>query len=147
MTFFYLFLVKSFWILSPFLALFIPKIKAFRRQRLNQAWVKMNSPIWFHVASLGEFEQVKPLIKVLKTSEQSHEILLTFFSNSAYESAQKYAYVDQIGFLPFETEIDDFIHFIQPKMAVWVRYELWFATWKSLYNRKIPIILLNAFLP
>ncbi len=82
--------------------------------------------IWFHSASLGEFEQAKPIIKKIK-EEKDVNILITFFSPSGYDNSQKYPYADLIAYLPFDfvSDIKEFLEIINPNVVIFMRYDIW----------------------
>lgn len=103
--------------------------------------------IWFHSASMGEFEQAKPIIELLKTNNISeHFVLVTFFSPSGYNNQLNYKYADYITYLPFDTinNVKKFISFYNPELAVFVRYDLWFNFLYYLNKSKINSILISA---
>lgn len=104
------------------------------------------SIIWFHCASLGEFEQGRPLIEKIKKSFPDHKILLTFFSPSGYEIRKNYELADYIFYLPLDTKgnAKDFLEIVQPKMAIFVKYEFWFNYLQQLNQRKIPTYLISS---
>jgi 3-deoxy-D-manno-octulosonic-acid transferase len=114
--------------------------------------VLKNSPkersktVWMHVASLGEFEQGRPLIEALKKSSEDYTIILTFFSPSGFEIRKNYPLADYIFYLPIDTAKNaaHFIDLIQPDLAIFVKYEFWFHYLKTLKNRQIPTILISA---
>ncbi|RKX69388.1 3-deoxy-D-manno-octulosonic acid transferase, partial [candidate division TA06 bacterium] len=89
---------------------------------------KNDNIIWFHCASLGEFEQGRPLIESIKKKYPDKKILLTFFSPSAYEIKKNYSQADYIFYLPFDTKNNakKFIKIVNPKIAIFVKYEYWF---------------------
>lgn len=98
--------------------------------------------IHFHCASLGEFEQARPLIDKLK--QENEAILLTFFSPSGYEVRKNYAHADVVCYLPFEfrNDIDSFLNLYDIKFSVFVRYEFWLNFLGALKQRKIPVFLI-----
>lgn len=102
--------------------------------------------IWFHCASLGEFEQGRPLMEALKQKHPEIKILLTFFSPSGYEVRKSYAGVDFVYYLPFDTasNAQSFIEITKPVLAIFVKYELWYHYLKTLQERKVPAILISA---
>jgi 3-deoxy-D-manno-octulosonic-acid transferase len=81
--------------------------------------------IWFHCASLGEFEQGRPLMEKIKKNYTDYKILLTFFSPSGYEIRKKYENADYITYLPFDTPRNarSFIKKVRPEKAIFVKYE------------------------
>jgi 3-deoxy-D-manno-octulosonic-acid transferase len=104
------------------------------------------SIIWFHCASLGEYEQGKPLLQKLKTAHPDYTILLTFFSPSGYEAIKNKPVADIMTYLPVDTRKNAarFIRIVQPKCAVFVKYEYWYNMMKQLYNRSIPYYYISA---
>lgn len=102
--------------------------------------------VWFHAASLGEFEQGRPLIEELKQLEPDTKILLTFFSPSGYEIRKNYTGADYILYLPADTKRNAkcFIETFRPDAAVFIKYEYWFHYLNELNKRQIPIYLISA---
>lgn len=102
--------------------------------------------VWFHAASLGEFEQGRPVIEKLRQAEPETKILLTFFSPSGYEIRKNYTGADYILYLPVDTKRNAirFIETFRPDTAVFVKYEFWFHYLQELHNRQIPTYLISA---
>lgn len=102
--------------------------------------------IWIHCASLGEFEQGRPLIEQLKRKSPSCKILLTFFSPSGYETRKNYPLADYVFYLPGDTpkNAKHFIELVQPKLAVFVKYEFWYHYLMILHQKDITTILIAA---
>ncbi|MDR9488400.1 glycosyltransferase N-terminal domain-containing protein [Salibacter sp.] len=102
--------------------------------------------IWFHCASLGEFEQGRPLIESVRKESPDVNIVLTFFSPSGYENKKNYSHADLILYLPLDTRKNarDFLDLIKPKVAVFVKYEFWYHYMRALNDRDIPLILASA---
>lgn len=102
--------------------------------------------IWVHAASLGEFEQGRPLIEKIRAERPGFKILLTFFSPSGYEVRNNYAGADCVCYLPFDTpaRVKKFLDLSHPEMAVFVKYEIWRNYLHELYERKIPTYLISA---
>ncbi len=102
--------------------------------------------IWFHCASLGEFEQARPVIERYKSENSSDAIIVTFFSPSGYEVRKNYPSADFITYLPVDTarNAKDFLDFIKPDVALFVKYEFWYHYLHHLKQRNIPIILFSA---
>jgi len=102
--------------------------------------------IWIHAASVGEFEQARPIIEKLRShqpsaiSSQPLKIIVTFFSPSGYEARKNYELADGVYYLPFATRRNakKFIEALQPKMAIFVKYEFWPAYIRELKKRNIP---------
>ena len=133
-------------------SLFNPKIKKWvvgRRQifdKLQAAIPSHAKIIWMHCASVGEFEQGRPIIERLKTLYPEYKILLTFFSPSGYEATQNYKGADWIFYMPLDGSIRSkrFLEIIQPRLVIFVKYEFWFYYLKKIKYRNIPLILVSA---
>ncbi|MBA3285313.1 MAG: 3-deoxy-D-manno-octulosonic acid transferase [Nitrosopumilus sp.] len=104
--------------------------------------------IWVHCASLGEFEQGRPLIEKLKEKYPEKKIILTFFSPSGYEIRKNYDKVDFVFYLPLDTlkNAKTFIELINPELVVFVKYEYWYHYLNELRKIHIPVILISAVL-
>lgn len=102
--------------------------------------------IWFHCASLGEFEQGRPLMEKLKLQHPNVKILLTFFSPSGYEIRKNYAGADFIFYLPMDTPSNakKFIEIVNPQKVFFVKYEFWFNYLTELKNKNIPTYLVSG---
>lgn len=96
--------------------------------------------IWFHAASLGEFEQGRPLMERIRAQYPQYKILLTFFSPSGYEVRKNYQGADVICYLPFDTprNVRRFLNLAHPCMAFFIKYEFWQNYLKGLQRRNIP---------
>lgn len=116
----------------------------------NQTIIKKNKNskiVWIHVASLGEFEQGRPLIEHLKKeAAEKYQIVLSFFSPSGYELRKNYPLADFVTYMPLDTVTNAkrFLDAIQPDIAVFVKYEFWFHHLKELKSRQIPTLLIAA---
>ena len=102
--------------------------------------------IWIHAASLGEFEQGRPLMEYLKTTFPDIGICLTFFSPSGYEAQKKYPCADIVTYLPFDNsnDLSEFISTLSPIISIFIKYEFWLHTLDLLHQRNIPIFLISA---
>ena len=106
-----------------------------------------NSPVvWIHCASLGEFEQARPLIEILKKEYNGLKILLTFFSPSGYEVRKKYDKADMVAYLPWDTPSNaaTFVSISKPSMAIFVKYEYWYHYTNVLKEKGIPIVSISS---
>ena len=105
-----------------------------------------NHLIWFHCASLGEFEQGRPVIEEYKKKVPEARILITFFSPSGYEVKKDYPGADYVIYLPldFLRNAKRFIKLVNPKLVVFVKYEFWFNYLHQLWLQKIPVFLISA---
>ena len=105
-----------------------------------------SSVIWIHVASVGEFEQVRPIIERLRQEQTNHKILLTFFSPSGYEARKDYPMVDKVLYLPFATvrNAKKWVKALPLEMVIFVKYEFWPSYLKQLKKNHIPTYLISA---
>lgn len=133
-------------------SIFHPKAKKWIRGRKNwkAALIKEIGEdghwIWFHCASLGEFEQGRNLIEAVKKDYPYLKILLTFFSPSGYEIRKNYRYADAVCYLPLDTKhnVQAFLEIVRPKLVVFIKYELWLNYIQEISNRNIPLLLVSA---
>jgi 3-deoxy-D-manno-octulosonic-acid transferase len=150
MKYSYNFAVYFASILLPIIALFNKKIKLFvdgRKQTLSKiAALKNKEVIWFHAASLGEFEQARPIIEELKISYSNYKILVTFFSPSGYEIRKNYDLADVICYLPLDSKSNaqQFIGNLQIKYAIFIKYEFWPNFLFELKRKEIPTLLVSG---
>ena len=114
------------------------------KRELQKATEGKENIIWFHAASLGEFEQGRPLMEQLKEKNPNCFILLSFFSPSGYEIRKNYQGADYICYLPTDTPINAkfFIKTIKPKQVFFIKYEFWFHFLNELQKNKIPLFLI-----
>ena len=120
-----------------------------RKQLFNRmrASIDSSAPIvWVHVASLGEFEQGRPIIEKIKAERPEYKILLTFFSPSGYEIRKNYQGADYIFYLPIDTQSNarEFLDIVKPQIAVFVKYEYWINLLSELKIRNIPTYIVSA---
>jgi len=101
---------------------------------------------WFHCASLGEFEQGRPLIEAFRAKFPGHTILLACFSPSGYNHKQQYKGADHIFYLPIDTMINArrFVAITRPQFAVFIKYEFWFNYLNELFKHHIPVFTVSA---
>jgi 3-deoxy-D-manno-octulosonic-acid transferase len=133
-------------------ALFSPKIKLFVQGRKNVFAVlvqKINPSdrtIWFHAASLGEFEQGLPVIERIKKKYPSHKIIVTFFSPSGYEVRKNNTVADVTVYLPLDTKNNakKFITLVHPEMVFFIKYEFWLNYLQQLKKLKTPTYLISG---
>jgi|SRR5690554_616678 len=102
--------------------------------------------IWFHCASLGEFEQGRPLLEKLKLQYPQKPILLTFFSPSGYTIRKDYPLADYICYLPIDTtgNARAFLQITKPDLVIFVKYEVWHNFFTEIAKRKTPLLLISA---
>lgn len=102
--------------------------------------------IWMHCASLGEFEQGRPLLESIRMQYPHYRLLLSFFSPSGYEVMKDYSGADHVFYLPMDSyaNANKFIDTIDPSIVLWVKYEFWYYYLHELNKRQIPVILLSG---
>ncbi len=102
--------------------------------------------IWMHCASLGEFEQGRPLLEEIKKQYPSYSIALSFFSPSGYEVMKNYAGADLIFYLPIDNNKNakKIIDNLNPELVLWVKYEYWYYYLAELKKRNIPVLLVSG---
>ena len=121
-----------------------------RKQLLNRmatALAGNESPlIWFHCASLGEFEQGRPVLELLREQYKDHKILLTFFSPSGFEVQKNYKGADFVFYLPFDSarNAEKFLSITNPVLAIFVKYEYWYYILEKTQKQNIPLLLISA---
>lgn len=133
------------------LALFQPKMKLFVEGRKNtfktlQQQLPDKPILWFHAASLGEYEQGLPLIEAIKKEYSNYGILLTFFSPSGFEVRKNNTLADVTVYLPLDLPhlVKAFLNLVKPKAAFFIKYEFWPNYLKSLEERNIPTFLVSG---
>lgn len=102
--------------------------------------------IWFHTASLGEFEQGRPILEACRKENPSHFILVTFFSPSGYEVRKHYTGADYVSYLPLDGYFNSkrFLDIVKPSLAIFVKYEFWHYYLTGLKKRSTPTLLVSA---
>lgn len=102
--------------------------------------------VWFHFASLGEFEQGRPVLEKLKEEKPQLAVLMTFFSPSGYEVRKNYAGADYIFYLPLDTKSNAsrFLSIVKPKEAFFTKYEYWYHYFSVLKQQNIPLYMISA---
>ena len=143
--FFYSILIK---LASPF-NLKASQIGKGRQHVFSELHLKINHErpvVWVHCASLGEFEQGRPLIEAIKKQYPTYQIFLTFFSPSGYEIRKNYELADYIFYLPADTKSNarKLIDLINPEIVFFVKYEFWFHYIKELKKRNIPLYSVSS---
>jgi 3-deoxy-D-manno-octulosonic-acid transferase len=115
-------------------------------EQLEKAIDKKDRVIWMHVASLGEFEQGRPLLEKLRTQYPTHRLLLTFFSPSGFEVRKSYSGADWVFYLPMDgpSNAKRFLDITHPELVIFVKYEFWYFYLKKISYRKIPLLLVSA---
>ena len=153
MNFIYNILIFKASIVLRFIALFNKKIKLFvngRKETFNKLSVlkKNDKTVWFHAASLGEFEQARPIIEKIKNQYSTYKIIVTFFSPSGYEIRKNYNLADVVCYLPLDSKSNarKFIEIANPELAIFIKYEFWPNLLNELKHKEIPTILISGIL-
>jgi len=136
----------------PIIAFFSTKVNLFINGRksvfteLKKHITEKDSAIWIHAASLGEYEQGLPIVEKLKAEYPSFKIVVSFFSPSGYEVIKNTTKADLVTYLPLDTKNNAkrFIKHLQPKVAIFIKYEIWPNMLKELHKSGIPILLISA---
>ena len=145
--FFYNLLLRIAALFNSKARLFIKGRKGIFAKIEKALYLESRPIIWIHCASLGEFEQGRPIIEQLKAGRKEYCILLTFFSPSGYEIRKNYALADYVFYLPLDTKRNahKFLKIVKPQVALFVKYELWFHYLNGLKKNNIPVILFSAY--
>ncbi len=152
MSFIYNFLILFASQFLKLLAFFSPKIKLFvagRKsvfQKLQNNIQEIDKTIWFHAASLGEYEQGLPVIEKVKAQFPNHKIIITFFSPSGYEVRKNNTVADVTVYLPLDTisNAKQFLKLVHPEMAFFIKYEYWPNYLNELKNQNIKTYLISG---
>jgi 3-deoxy-D-manno-octulosonic-acid transferase len=152
MTFIYNFILLFASQVLKILALFSPKIKLFVEGRksvfqiLKKNIQATDKTIWFHAASLGEYEQGLPVIEKVKEKYPNHKIILTFFSPSGYEVRKNNTIADVTVYLPLDTisNAKQFLKVVHPEMVFFIKYEFWPNYLNELKNQNIKTYLISG---
>ena len=152
MLFLYNLVVSIAGVFLKIVAFFSPKIKLFVEGRKNVFTIleekikPTDKTIWFHSASLGEYEQGLPVIEKIKEKYPSHKIIVTFFSPSGYEVRKNNTVADATIYLPLDTKSNakKFLKLAHPELAFFIKYEFWLNYLKELENNKIPTYLISG---
>lgn len=133
-------------------AVFSKKIRRFQHGRIGlfEELEKQLDPnadyIWMHAASLGEYEQGLPVLERLRKEFSNNRIILTFFSPSGYEVKKDSAPADITTYLPLDTpgNARKFLQLLKPRLALFIKYEIWPNYFRTLYKMEIPIVMISA---
>ena len=144
--------IQLYVIAIRFAALFNAKAKLWVNgrknifQKIEEVTKGEQNIVWFHCASLGEFEQGKPIIEGYKQKYPSHKILLTFFSPSGFEIRKNYEGVDWVFYLPADTKSNakKFISIVKPIKVIFIKYEFWFNYMAEVKKQNISFYSVSA---
>lgn len=145
--------ITFYAILVSIFSVFNTKAKKFKvgrknwQEKLQADFGESNEKtVWVHAASLGEFEQGRPIIEAIRRDKPDVKILLTFFSPSGYEIRKSYESVDWVHYLPLDTEKSacQFISIVNPSLAIFIKYEFWYFFLKELNDKEIPTVMVSS---
>lgn len=116
------------------------------QESVSNSFRQGKNVIWMHAASLGEFEQGKPVLERIKQQYPEINVIVSFFSPSGYEVSGNYPHADVICYLPADTRknAEDLLGIVKPSLVLWMKYEYWWNTLGTIAERKIPLLLLSA---
>lgn len=139
----------AIWLASPFnqkAKLWIAGRKNIFEELKKKIGSHPQSLIWMHCASLGEFEQGRPVIEQLKMQDVNLKILVTFFSPSGYELSKNYKLADYVFYLPMDsaTNASKFFEIVKPQLIIFVKYEFWYHYLQQAKKRNIALLLVSA---
>lgn len=152
LTFFYSIAIHLFYLIVLIAATFNKKARLWISGRRNwrgtlSHWQPTEAPtLWFHAASLGEFEQGLPLMEELKKQLSGCRLILTFFSPSGFEIRKNYQEADQVLYLPLDTRynVSAFLKMVKPDAAFFIKYEFWNNYLRQLHDSGIPTYLISG---
>lgn len=152
MSFTYNIIICLYYVGVAIARLFSNKVRTMRKgEKATFSYLKQNMDsnakyIWFHAASLGEFEQGRPIIEELRSKYPDYKILLTFFSPSGYEVQKNYKGADLICYLPIDTPYlaHKFLNTIMPVMAFFIKYEFWYNYLHILHKNNVPVYSVSS---
>lgn len=131
---------------------FSSKAKAWLRGRRAQAAdlaaFDFKAPIWVHCASLGEFEQGRPIIELIKEKYPAQQVVLSFYSPSGYTVRKDYPFADLVCYMPLDTpgRARRFTEQMKPRLAIMVKYDFWFNHLRALNDQDVPFIYVSLLL-
>jgi len=133
-------------------ALLVPKARLWVNgrkglwQRLEARSTELQGCLWMHCASVGEFEQGRPILEAIKTERPELPILITFFSPSGYEARKHFALATHVDYLPADSaaHAQRLLHLVQPRAALFIKYEFWYRHLHALKAANVPTFLVSA---
>lgn len=144
--------IRLYTLFLRFAALFHPKARRWVEGRRNwqaryqAAFQPAGKVLWVHAASLGEFEQGRPVMEAFRQRYPDWQLVLTFFSPSGYEIRKNYPGADFVCYLPADTpgQVRDFLDWLQPDLVIMIKYEFWANYLFALHRRNIPVLLISG---
>jgi 3-deoxy-D-manno-octulosonic-acid transferase len=147
-------IIRSYNLLLTFYSLFNRKARLIVRGRKKAFRIieKLRLPddriIWFHCASLGEFEQGRPVMESMKKSGKAYKIFVSFFSSSGFEVKKNDPLLDGVFYLPADTPKNarKLIARLKPEIAIFIKYEFWYHFFKACNRKNIPVVSISTIL-
>ena len=138
--------VQLYFVAIYFVSFFNKKAKLWINGRKNQSLIRYEDSIWFHFASLGEFEQGRPVLEEMRTAYPDNKIVVTFFSPSGYQVKKDTPLANAVYYLPLDTEKNarEFLNAINPKIVIFTKYEYWYHFFNETHKRGIPLYVISA---
>jgi len=138
--------LRFYYLLILLFSAFNKKAALWIKGRRNAAYIDFEKSIWFHFASLGEFEQGRPVLEQVRTQHPDTKIVVTFFSPSGYEIRRNMPLADAVYYLPLDTAANarQFINAINPTAAIFTKYEYWYHFYKELNKRHISLYIISG---
>lgn len=138
--------IKLYCFFAIIASLVNTKAKAWVNGRRTQKVIALPKSIWFHFASLGEFEQGRPVLEAVKAQYPDQKIVITFFSPSGYEIRKNTPLADAVYYLPLDTaqNAQQFINTIKPVAVIFTKYEYWYHYFNELHKQQIPLYVISA---
>ncbi len=146
MLFTYNIVLRVYYLLIYLVSFFNKKAALWIKGRKKQQVKMYKNSIWFHFASLGEFEQGRPVLEELRNRYPGRPIVITFFSPSGYEVRKNTNLAEAVYYLPLDTAKNArrFIETVQPGIAIFTKYEYWYHFFNQLHQRHIPLYIISA---
>jgi 3-deoxy-D-manno-octulosonic-acid transferase len=144
--------IRSYWLAARMLSIWNKKAALWIQGRKNwqegleQAFDPDDRVIWFHCASLGEFEQGRPVMEAIRSRFPDRKLLLSFFSPSGYEKRKSYAGADHVMYLPLDTRKNAIrlLSLVKPEVVIFIKYEFWYHILHQLKSREVPVFLISG---
>ncbi|MBC7401295.1 MAG: 3-deoxy-D-manno-octulosonic acid transferase [Mucilaginibacter sp.] len=138
--------LRVYYVLILFFSIFNKKAALWISGRRHVKYAPFKQCIWFHFASLGEFEQGRPVLEQIKTNHPQSKIVITFFSPSGYEIRKNTPLADAVYYLPLDTAKNarEFIAAINPTLAIFTKYEYWYHYFNELHNQQVPLFIISG---
>jgi len=138
--------IKLYYFFAIIASLVNTKAKAWVNGRRTQKVTALPKSIWFHFASLGEFEQGRPVLEAVKAQYPHQKIVITFFSPSGYEIRKNTPLADAVYYLPLDTaqNAQQFINTVKPTAVIFTKYEYWYHYFNELHQQQIPLYVISA---